>query len=257
MVKVENLKLVPINGTTVRLTGAVNSLHAELGPNKEIIRLYREDGWEIKIGDTIRPRPSSPYKVNHILIAQAKGRIHSYELKVSFHNSSSIFVLPFLGGNRQLYMWNTQFVNCFVGTTKKDAGQVIALLYRFKGDTLFLKFESALCAFRNFKYRYDPDPNHVMFVFDIPEEAQASFGHYMDGRYSQIDDLWKLKILDFHGFNIEGHTGKIMFQANSLRKSIEEKLDVELDPGCELHSRPDLRKEVFDPEYYIPAPKVL
>ena len=49
-----------------------------------------------------------------------------------------------------------------------------------------------------------------MFVFDVPKSCQASYD-YVNGRYSEIDDLWKLKILEFHGFDIDGHTGKIPF----------------------------------------------
>ena len=96
-----------------------------------------------------------------------------------------------------------------------------------------------------------------MFVFDVPDNAKASYDHYVAGRYSQIDDLWKLKILDFHGFDIDGQTGKILFQSESLRRQLENKLDVVLPPDSELHDKPSLDKEIFDPEYYALKPKLL
>ena len=67
-----------------------------------------------------------------------------------------------------------------------------------------------------------------------------------------IDDIWKLRILEFHDFDIDGHTGKILFQAPSLREQLEEELDVKLPANAELHSKPNLDIEIFDREYYTP-----
>ena len=96
-----------------------------------------------------------------------------------------------------------------------------------------------------------------MFVFDVPDGAKASYEHYVAGKYSQIDDLWKLKILEFHDFDIDGQTGKILFQSESLRKQLEDRLDVVLPPDSELHDKPSLEKEIFDPEYYAVKKKAL
>ena len=80
---------------------------------------------------------------------------------------------------------------------------------------------------QKFRRRVDPDPYHVLFVFDVPEDAVVHTKHMsMAGKYSQIDDIWKLKILEFHGFDIDGHTGKILFQSDSLKRELEE------DAGC-------------------------
>jgi hypothetical protein len=164
---------------------------------------------------------------------------------------SSIFVLPFMGMNRKLMMWDSLFVNAFMATPEEP--ECIALLYRFSGEPIFTKFESALCSFRNFKRRIDPDPYHVLFVFDIPEEAKSSYVAFRDGRYSEIDDDWKLRILEFHGFDFDGHTGKILFRDPRLRQDLEERLDVQLPENAELHSKPKLELETFSPAFYTPS----
>jgi hypothetical protein len=255
MVKIDKLQMIPINARLVKLVGPVLDLHRDYqSDGKTIERLYREDGWTCGVGDTIYPRDKYPHKVNLIYPQGNNGRIAEYDLVTAAVNTSSIFCMPFLGGNRKLFMWDQLFLNCFIGTTPENTRKVIALLYRFSGEPLFLKFESALCAFRNFIKRYDPDPYHVMFIFDVPSEAVMSYEHYVHGRYSEIDDIWKLKILEWHGFDIDGHTGKILFKADSLKQSIEDRLGVALDSDSELHSIPSLETEVFNPDYYLPIP---
>ena len=66
-----------------------------------------------------------------------------------------------------------------------------------------------------------------------------------------------ISIMDLHGFDSNGHTGKIQFQSEELRKELEKTLDVDLPADAELHSAPDLKFEVFDPNYYLPTPNVL
>lgn len=251
MVKIDKLKWTPQDGRTVKLTGNLTQIH-QVEKDGEIVKLYNEDGLEIKVGDTTYPRPNSPFKVNVIKPVVVNGRLAMYNLYTALLNTTSTFALPFLGVNRKWFMWDSLFINCFIGTNRDDTGKVIALLYRFSGRAEFLKFESAMCAFRNFIKRYDPDPYHVMFVFDVPKSATKSYEHFINGRYSEIDDIWKLKILEFHGFDIDGMTGKILFQADSLRREIEDRLDVELPEGAELYSVPNLEFEVFNPEYYLP-----
>ena len=251
MVKCNEAILTPKNGRIVRLTGGLTDCVANKNDKDEIISLtcqFKGCDFTITTGDTIRPQPKSPYKINLIMPGMKDGKIVCYDLMVAKSTLASIFALPFLGGNRKLFMWDSLFVNAFIAT--EEEANCIALLYRFSGDPLFLKFESALAAFKDFKRKFDPDPHHVLFVFDIPKNVRASFKHFKNGRYSQIDDIWKLKILDFHGFDVEGRTGKILFQSESLRKTMESDLLVELPTDAELHSIPNMELETFDPEYY-------
>jgi hypothetical protein len=256
MVKANKFIWTPQNGRTVKLSGHLNNVHQK-EEDGEIVELYDDNGLITKVGGTIYPLPKSPFKVNTIKPVVTSSKIVGYNMYNSLLTSSSTFVLPFLGVNRKWFLWDSLFINCFIGTTPEDTGKVIALLYRFSGKPVFLKFEAAMCAFRNFVKRYDPDPYHVMFVFDVPTSAAASYEHYVNGRYSEIDGIWKLKIMDFHGFDSNGRTGKILFQDEGLRKELEKTLDVDLPPGAELHSAPDLKYEVFNSNYYLPSPNVL
>ena len=248
MVTCGNIVLTPVNGRTVRLTGDLTKCTKHGDPIESLTCDMGDCSFDITVGDQVYPRPKSPHKVNIIQAGYTHKKQHStYELMVAKATVTSTFALPFLGGNRKLYMWDSLFINAFIETPEHTG--CIAVLYRFSGDPLFLKFESALCSFRNFRERIEPDPYHVMFVFDVPSSCVKSYEAFVQGKYSQIDDLWKLKILEFHGYDIDGQAGKILFQSESLRRQLERKLDVVFPPDSELHDKPDT-KDVYDPEYY-------
>ena len=239
----------PVNGRTIRMTGSV----------ADYSRVYDEDGKTITalvngklkhdIGSIVRGRTKNPYKLNHITpLYNAVNLLAGYDLSVARATKSTIFLCPMLGGKRELFYWDKLLVNAFFAIPYEDG--IIALLYRFSGDAEFTRFEAALEQFRNFKYKIDTDPYHVLFVFAVPEETQSSYEHFINGRYSEIDDIVKLKILDYHGFNMDGSTAKILFKSPSLKAELEEQLDVTIPEENELHSPPKLNEETFDPELY-------
>ena len=252
MVTQGKFTLSPINARSFALTGPLETLFQSKDGDK-IVRLYTEDGLIYSIGKTIIARPKYPFKLNLILpVTDKRKKIVQYNFYTAGPTLSSSFVLPFLGGDRKTFLWGTSFINCFIGTGPEDAKKVIALLYRFSGERAFLEFENALSKFRNFIRRYDPDPYHVMFVFEVPGNAIKSYEHFINGRYSEIDDLWKLKILEFHSFEIDGFTGQVLFKTESRRRELERQLGVDLPENAELYSIIDESVEVFDPNIYLP-----
>lgn len=242
------------NARVVRVSGDV----AQFTVFKEdsgITKLVSEIN-SYEVGGYIKPKIKSTYKVNIIsVLTDAYGRHIAYDLSVANLNLSSIFAAPMLGGKRDLFLWDTLFVNAFIGTPWDD--DVIALLYRFSGDPLFLRFESALCAFRTFKYKIDTDPSHVLFVFSIPDGAKGSFEYLKNSQYSKIDDIVKLKILDYHAFSMDGQTARILFKSELLKKDLEDKLDCQIPAENELHSVLNMDLEIFNPDYYYTPKSVI
>tara|TARA_R110000737_G_scaffold137015_2_gene167903 strand:+ start:1252 stop:2031 length:780 start_codon:yes stop_codon:yes gene_type:complete len=251
-------QLIPVDGRTVRLISDF-SVCTVAKENKAIQSLtfdYLDGPCVISVGNTITVGEKSRFKINIIVeYKNTDGSISHYDLLVAATNTSSIMVLPLLGGNRALFMWDQMFVNAFVAT--EDNTNCIALLYKYSAQPLFVKFEAALCSFRTFVKRIDPDPYHVLFIFDIPKDAKSSYEYIKNGQYSLIDDKWKFKILQFHGFDAHGHTGQILFQAPTLRKTLEEQLQVVLTEDAELYDKLDITKETYNPEYYTPKNKIL
>ena len=203
--------------------------------------------YTIYLGDTIKVK-DKPYKVNSIVKTIVGKRI-VYNVSSADLTKSSMFVFPMLGGTRRLFMYDSLFVNCFIGTEKYK--NKIVLLYRFSGDTLFLKFEKALRQFRGFIDCYDPSPYFVLFVFKVPEKHKENYVHFLNGRYSELEPDYKDKLLDFHGFDIDGELAQILYKSSKRRERLEDSLDIVLDDNAELYSIMNEEDEIFNPKIYI------
>ncbi len=201
----------------------------------------------ISLNETVEVS-KKPYKINKIESEIVNGKI-LYNCSTARLTKSSLFLLPMLGGTRRLYMWDKLFVNAFINADQHKNS--ICLLYRFSGDTIFLKFEQALKQFRTFKDTFDPSPHFVMFVFDVPENHKEQYDLYIAGKYSKFSPTFKSKIMEFHGFNIHGEMAQILFQDEKRRLRLQEELDAEIELDSELLSIIDIEEETFNPKIYI------
>jgi hypothetical protein len=189
-----------------------------------------------------------PFKVNDIDRSIVNNDI-SYAFSTARLTKSSLFLLPMLGGTRRLFMYNKLFVNAFIAAEQHE--DCIALLYRFSGDTIFLKFEQALKKFNSFRDTFDPSPYFVMFIFNVPDSYRNEYDLYIGGKYSKFSPEFKSRIMEFHGFNIHGEMAQILFQDEKRRLRLQEELDAEIEPGSELLSIIDVEEETFNPKIYI------
>lgn len=201
---------------------------------------------KISIGDTVMVK-KRPYKVNHIT-RSIVGKKLVYTMTTAYLTKASMFIMPMMTGNRRLYMFDSLFVNCFIGVGEHE--HKIALLYRFSGDTTFLRFEQALAKFPGFVETFDPSPHFVMFVFNIPDKQMDNYIHFLNGAYSKFSPEYKEAVLKFHDFGPEGELGQIMFKSAKRREKLEKQLDVFIDEDAELYSIPD-ENEIFNHEIYI------
>ena len=232
---------------TVKLSGGTSTIIPHK-INKEIVSLEMPNNYDISLGDCLKVK-ERPYKIN-IINKKKYNRTTIYELKTAERNKSSLFIFPMLGGSRRLFMYKRQFVNAFIKDNKSDENYII-LLYRYSTDPLFYKFERTLEQFKDFITSYNPDPYHTVFVFNIPETHIENFKKFKTGKYSEMDDLYKLKILDFHGMDIDDLLGQILFKAEERKIFLENKLDTKLEKNSELLIIIDIEDETLNPEYYF------
>ena len=215
--------------------------------DNEIVSLAMPNNYFISVGDIIKIK-KDPYKVN-IIDKVLDGKAITYHLKTAERTKSSIFILPMLSGNRNLFLYESHLINAFIGhDTLEDH---IVLLYRWSSDPLFAKFDLALKKFPTFVNSFDPDPNHVVFIFSIPEKYIENFNLFKKGKYSELDDNFKLKILDFHNMGVESALAKILFKSSERRQELERKLGAELPEKSELLSIINLKTEILDLNYYL------
>ena len=244
-VKCTELLYTPVDALSFRITGGTHLLTAKRKENI-IISLNDNNGPLFSLGTTVEIKKRK-YKVNiieEIIVNTTK----YYRMYIAKRTKTSNFIMPMLSGSRELYFWNKLFVNAFIKTPEDD--NCIALLYRWSSNPLYIKFEKALSKFKNFRRRYDPSPNYVMFVFDVPKRHIRNYKRFIEGKYSKFSKAYKLDILEFHDAEIENEIGQILFLSSKRRRALERKLGENLPENSELLSILDIEKETYDSNTY-------
>tara|TARA_R110002050_G_scaffold57294_1_gene128630 strand:+ start:1091 stop:1834 length:744 start_codon:yes stop_codon:yes gene_type:complete len=246
VVKCKQLTYTPVNALSFKISGGTKTIIPHK-INNIIQSLESPEGIIQSLGVRADIK-GIKYKAN-IIEEKWYKNILTYEVSCAKRNKSSIFVMPMLSGNRNLFFWNQLFLNCFIAT--EDNKECIVLLFRFSSDPLFIKFEKALTEFRTFIKKEDPHPGFVYFVFNIPKNYYKDYQKFINGKYSELSKLYKINLLEFHNFDVDSLVGKVIFQSLERKKELEKKLGCELDENSELLSIIDIENETFNPEIYF------
>lgn len=212
-----------------------------------IVSLAMPDNTFIAIGDRLKIK-GDPYKIN--IIEKVKdGNALVYHLKTAERTKSSIFVLPMLSGDKNLFLYESNLINAFINYAELE--NHIVLLYRWSSDPIFAKFDLALRKFPTFVRAFDADPQHTVYMFNVPERHTLNFKYFKEGKYSKLEDDYKLKILDFHDMGVDSTLSKILFKADERKKQLERKLDAEIPENSELLSIINIETETLNLDYYL------
>ena len=221
-------------------------VEAEKAAGGEIVSIDIPGLTKIKVGDKISSR-KLPYRINKIESRNIMG-LPVYDLMIASRTKASLFVLPMLPGNRNTYYYDKFLLNCFVGT--KDVSNVIAVLFRFSGLKMFTSLEQSMQRLKCYMKTEDPTKSTVLYLFEVPKYYQEDFNKFLEGRYSEMTEDYKLKILDFHGVDFDSSIGHILFKDEARKQELEELLDIDLPEDAELYSIPNMDQEIYDPDVY-------
>ncbi len=210
-------------------------------PNIATITLGRK----VKTG-----KPKQIYKINSITNRVAPGQ-PIYDLRIAHRTKASMYVLPMLPGPKEAFFFHQFFMNCFVAVP--DEENVIALLYRFSGLKVFVEFEDALKKLSTFKRMEDIGPT-TLYVFEVPKRWAKDYELFIAGKYSQMSEAYKQRILEFHHVDKRNVYGQILYKdeetALDRRHHVENMIGQPLHPDAELQSVPEMSLETYDPEVY-------
>ena len=244
-VKCDNLIYTIVDALSFRIDGDTHTL-TPVKKDNVIQYLDTDNGPIFTLGLTVEIRRRK-YKVNIIEQFLSKRGVY-YIISIAKRTKASTFLLPMLGGHRNLFFCNKLLLNCFIKT--EEDKNCIALLYRWSSDPVYIKFEKALTKFKAFKRRYDPTPNCVMFVFNIPKRHIRNYTKFIKGKYSKLSESYKFAILDFHDKDIDDAIGQVLFRSEKRKRVLERKLGEVLPEDSEVLSVIDPIKETYNPETY-------
>jgi len=251
-----SISFQPLNASTVRIIGGPDEIiphfkdgkiiSLELPTKSEITEKLNTRA--IAVGETFKIK-SVPYKINSIKESISEEEELCYDLIMADRTKTSLFILPMLGGNRRLLFYDSLLINAYLETKGKE--DYIVLLYRKSRKKVFTEFLDLVQELRSFESIEAPNPHCYVIKFTFPLKHQQNLKMFKTGKYSKFKDEYKLDILDFHRYDIDGRMGQILFKSSERRRELEEKLDAILPKDSELYSIMNKENEQLNLENYF------
>ena len=80
---------------------------------------------------------------------------------------------------------------------------------------------------------------------------EFNFLKFKNGKYSELSQLYKLKVLAYHNMSVEGIIGQILFKSKKRKRKLEKMIGMELPDGAEVYSVPNPKTELLNTNYYL------
>lgn len=235
----------PINARVIKLTST--NKEAELHKKRGNIVQVCFGDYTLSIGDQVSLK--EPFKIFRIEEIPEGFFLHSCEL-----SKSSYFLFPMLGEDRTYFWWNSLFTNCYIDIEDieyKLCGPHIYLVYRFSKNISFSDFEAKLESHPLYIETFDVDPYQVMYAFKVPDKYQNTFNLFRQGKYSQFDNSYKERIINFHDAPYDSELSQILSKSPKRREKMKQDLLVEISDSAELYDIPHMCTETFYNRYLI------
>lgn len=241
-VKCKTLIYTPINAISFRIVGGTKIITPHIDQQEDITSLETEKGIFLTLGDTIKVK-GIKYTANEITKSE-KDNIIYYDIEMFSRTKTAIFIIPLLGGNRKLFLWDTYFVNAHLNNDK-----TLTLVYRTVNDPLLNRFRSTLESFEIFISSTEIGKEFIAYTLKIRDKFKTILNLFIKGKYSQLPIDYKLKILSFHDEDMHSLMGEVLFKSKKRREYLEELLGCEIDEDLDLLSLPE--NEEFNIKKYI------
>lgn len=219
----------------------------------EIITLDYKCDYKITVNSTLILKEKNKYKITKISKQQHDNKTYYYLYMHPLINKSTTFIMPFLGYNKETFRFNNEFIKCYIGTEEfGDYGNNIYLLYRYSADINFVKFEeNILIQNPLYEETYEVDKYQTLYKFKIEEKYKNDIDKIIKGKYSEISEDAKNKILKFNNAITNGDLEQILYKRKERRLKLEEELKINIDENAELYSIFNIEDEILLNKYII------
>lgn len=158
-------------------------------------------------------------------------------------NKSKTYILPFI--NELLPI---KFLNNLINTyIFYDGDYKFCMKYKFSGKLEFMNYEKEIENNPLYHSTVDINKSEVVYILNIPIELIDTVDLFIQGKYSYINNkeiINKFYIEKYH-LPVNNKIWEILYRAESLRRKLEEELNVTICPEMDLSSPPDINNETF------------
>lgn len=167
----------------------------------------------------------------------------TYLLYTTRINLSSLFILPSLGNNCNFF-GEEYIINTYLQYNDNVINTII-IEYRFVNDDNFTKILKNLTNHKYFIKTKEKDYFTTLVYFKIPEEHLNDIKLFIQGKYSELSEKLKKKILLFYSLSTNGYTAQILRKSPELKNQLELELDTYIPENSELHDIPNSKNEIY------------
>lgn len=230
-VKCKTLIYTPINAISFRILGGTKIIKPHTS-NKQIQSLESNNDIILSLGDYVIVKHVL-YQANSITKHTRKGIVH-YDVAMFTRNKTSTFILPVLGGNRKLFLWNTYFINAHL-----NDDNTLTLVYRIENTPLLNKLRSTIESFTIFMESIEIEGEFVAYKLKIRKAYYKILSAFRKGKYSKFPMSYKDKVLNFHDKDMENIIADVLFRSKRRLAYLENLLGCEIGPEIDLLSLPE------------------
>lgn len=170
------------------------------------------------------------------------------EPKINPRTKSFSFILPMIGESISQFI---DLVNCYVrDIDRPELTNHIFVLFKYGVTKEFSRFEDQLTRHHLYCESYDPDPNHVMFVFHVPLDFQMEYDLFTNPRpgkcYSLFSDGYKQHIMKFLEAKVDvSLIQEILYRHEVRYLRLEKTLGQKIPRTVENYDLPDIENETY------------
>lgn len=241
---------IRVLNTRILSISPVSAQYEILDEDKKLVGLDYNGEYLISKGSVITVGKDK-YKISEI--KKSSDSATGYEL-YTFRKVSTTgnFIFPLLGQDRNYWRWRLEFTNAFIGDEVNHDGTELSALYRFGGTKNFSEFEAELLSRPDFIESIDPDKYHTIYKFKLDSKYAEDIKLIMEGKYSQISDRAKERIMEFHTSDKKKPIGQVLYRCEKRKEKIEHDIGQKLPAEVELLDMFNISQEIYKKQFIIP-----
>jgi len=215
--------------------------------DNEIVKINYSNLYTVQIGDEIVFPLGSDWTMDFTFkisqIKQYDGYVVLYSHK---RTKSSYFLLPMLGYNRDYFKWDNLFINSYTSCPEYDNPEnkylyVVCKYLPIKSFDILEKDMLKLSTFVEMKQ----NNNYVIYINKIEEKFKKDVELFNNGKYSELSEFLKRRIMYFHNTDKESEIGQILYKDEKRRKQLEFEFAAKIPKELDLLDKPDIEEILF------------
>ncbi len=150
-------------------------------------------------------------------------------------NKSYIYLFPMIGlANQVKRDYFTNLEGVFLLNEDFNIKDKIYILFKKDYTVKFSLFTQEMMNMIYYSFSYEPDSQHVIYVFEIPYEYKREYQKFLDSKYSEFSENYKKSVIAFHSFK-QGAQGdsiiNVMYKKEAAYRAREKTLNEGLPEG--------------------------